>query len=201
MQISVGCPIEESMSILFTLMRILFLLVHFLSARPGTSSLVDSDPSDYSSPPEHANALSHTAEAPIRGETPARDLASSWCSAYTSSDPKRLAALETREVQIVDRFGDLHRLIGLKAREHFWEDGFEVTSRKDFRPKCTVRHVRLIGLNAAIAQVVVSYDEGIALKDDDQIPPFSEVHTLVLVNVENTWLISAQDIVHQNSRE
>jgi hypothetical protein len=54
-------------------------------------------------------------------------------------------------------------------------------------------------LNAAIAQVAVSYNAGIALKDDDSIPPFSEIHTLVLVKVEGAWLISAQDIVQQNS--
>jgi hypothetical protein len=68
-----------------------------------------------------------------------QDLASSWCSAYRGSDPERLAALETREIEIVDRFGEWHHLIGLKARVHFWEDGFDMAGLKDFRPACIGR--------------------------------------------------------------
>ena len=181
--------------LIFTLIRILFLLIHFLVENQGTSNLVASDRNSNSSPPEHVETLSPARVATKPGEAAAHDLASCWCSAYRSSDPGRLAALETREMEIVDRLGEWHALIGLKAREHFWEDGFDMTSRKDFRPDCTVQHVRLIGLNAAIVQVKVSYYGGIALKDGDRIPPFSEIHTLVLVKVEGTWLISAQDIV------
>ena len=75
------------------------------------------------------------------------------------SDPEQLAGLETREMEIVDRFGDWHHLIGLKAHEQFWKEGFEMTSRKDFRSECSVQHVRLIGLNSAIVQGKVSCDE------------------------------------------
>lgn len=183
---------------IFTFIRILFLLVLFLVASQGMS-LVGSDPNDHSSPSEHANALSHARVSAIPGETAAHNVASSWCSAYRSSDPKRLAALETREKEIVDRFGDWHHLIGLKAREQFWKDGFDMTSREDFLPECSVQHVRLIGLNTAIAQVTVSYHAGIALKGGDRVPPISEIHTLVLVKVEGRWLISAQNIVQQIS--
>jgi len=102
-------------------------------------------------------------------------------------------------MEIVDRFGDWHDLLGLQAREQFWKEGFEMTSRKDFRPECSVLHVRLIGLTAAIAQVKVSYKGGIRLKDGDRIPPFSEIHTLLFVKIEGTWLISGQEIVQQNS--
>ena len=109
--------------------------------------------------------------------------------------------METRQKEIVDRFGDWHLLIGDKARKQFWEDGFDVTSRKDFRPSCSVQHVRLIGLNIAIAQVTVSYNEGITLTGGERIPPFSEIHSLVLVKADETWLISAQDVVQQNCRE
>jgi len=56
-------------------------------------------------------------------------------------------------MEIVDRFGDWHDLLGLKIREQFWKEGFEITSRKDFCPECSVLHVRLIGLATAIAQV------------------------------------------------
>lgn len=185
--------------LIFTFIRILFLLICFLVENQGTSNLVGSDTNSNSSPPEQVETLSPTRVAAKPGETAAHDLASSWCSAYRSSDPRRLAALETREMEIVDRFGDWHDLLGLKAREQFWKEGFEMTSRKDFRPECSVLHVRLIGLTAAIAQVKVSYKGGIRLKDGDRIPPFSEIHTLLLVKVEGTWLISGQEIVQQNS--
>ena len=81
--------------------------------------------------------------------------------------------------------------IGVPGNEPCW------TSRKDFSAECTVQHVRLTGLNAAIVQVVVSYDEGIALKGGDRIAPFSEIHTLFLAKAEDRWLISAQDVVQQ----
>jgi len=189
------------MSGIFTFMRILFLVVDFLAANGGTRSPVESGANARSLPPERSTALLHTKVAAIAPEEAAHDLASSWCSAYRSSDPQRLAALETREIEIVDRFGEWHHLIGLKARVHFWEDGFDMLSLKDFRPACIVHHVRLIGLNVAVVQVKVSYYDGIALKNGEHIPRFSEIHTFVLVKAQGTWLITAQDVVQQNSQE
>ena len=189
------------MSWIFTFMRILFLVVDFLATIGGTRSAVVWGANARSLPPEQSTTLLHTKLSAIAPEEAVHDLASSWCSAYRSSDPERLAALETREIEIVDRFGEWHRLIGLKARVHFWEDGFNMVSLKDFWPACIVHHVRLIGLNAAVVQVKVSYGEGIALKNGDRIPRFSEIHTFVLVKVQGTWLITAQNIVQQNSQE
>jgi hypothetical protein len=159
-------------------MRILFLVVDFLATIGGTQSPVESGANTRSLPPEQSTALLHTKVAAIAPEKAVKDLASSWCSAYRSSDPERLTALETREIEIVDRFGEWYHLIGLKARVHFWEDGFDMVSLKDFRPAC---HVRLIGLNAGVVQVRVSYDDGIALKNGDRIPRFSEIHTFFWV--------------------
>lgn len=66
-------------------------------------------------------------------------------------------------------------------------------TRNAFHPECTVQHVRLTGKNTAIVQVAVSYDRGIALEDGDRIPPFSEIHKLVLVRIDDAWRISTQD--------
>jgi hypothetical protein len=106
--------------VILTFIRILFLLVRFLEVSQGTS-LVGPGPNDHSSPLEHPNTLSHRRAGAIAGKTAAHDLASSWCSAYGSSDPERLAALETREVEIVDRFGDWRYLTGLRERERSGE--------------------------------------------------------------------------------
>lgn len=99
-------------------------------------------------------------------------------------------------MEIVDRFGDWHHLTGLKDRERFWREGFDMIRTKDFRPQCIIEHVRLIRLDVAIVQARISYDQGIGLNDRDRIPPFSEIHTFVLMKSDDTWLISAQDIVH-----
>jgi len=94
-----------------------------------------------------------------------------------------------------------HDLIGLKAREHFWADGFAMIRQEEFSPQCTVQHFRLTRWNAGIAQVTVFYNEGIALEGGERIPPFSEIHTFLLERVKSGWLISAEDIVQQNYRE
>jgi hypothetical protein len=73
--------------------------------------------------------------------------------------------------------------------------------REEFRPECAVQHVRLIRADVAIVQATAFYNQGIALKDGDRIPPFSEIHTFVLVKAEGNWLISGQDIIQQNSKE
>jgi len=75
-----------------------------------------------------------------------------------------------------------------------------MANRKDFHPECTVRDVRLIGMNTAVVRVAVSYANGIALEGGELIPPFSEIHRLALVKVEGTWRISGEDIMQQNSR-
>jgi hypothetical protein len=180
--------------------RILSFVFLFLVTGQGTSILARPDSNKHSSLAQQAKTSSHTRPAAIPAEKGAQDLVSSWCSAYREMDPERLAALETGEIEIVDRFGDWYHLIGLKSRERFWEDGFDMIRREEFRPECAVKHVRLIRSEVAIVQATVSYTQGIALKGD-RIPPFSEIHTFVLVKVQGTWLISAQDIVQQNSKE
>lgn len=114
--------------------------------------------------------------------------------------PKGLAELATEEIEIVDRFGDWHDLIGLKAREHFWADGFAIdTPGRIFSTMhsstCFTRW------NAGIAQGTVSFNKGIALEGGERIPPFSEIHIFLPARVESGWLISPEDIVQQNYRE
>jgi ketosteroid isomerase-like protein len=180
--------------------RILSFVILFLVTGQGTSILARPDSSKHSSLAQQAQTSSHTRLAAIPVEKGAQDLVSSWCSAYRQSDPERLAALQTGEIEIVDRFGDWHRLIGQKSQERFWRDGFDMIRREEFRPECTVQHARLIRSDVAIVQATVSYIQGIALKGD-RIRPFSETHTFVLVMAKGYWLISAQNIVQQNSRE
>lgn len=102
-------------------------------------------------------------------------------------------------MEIVDRFGDWRHLTGLRERERFWREGFDMIRTRDFHPECTIEHVRLIRSDVAIVQARVSYNQGISLMGGDRIPPFSEIHTFVFTKSDDTWLISAQDIVHEMS--
>lgn len=183
--------------VILTLMRILFLAVQVWAASQGTNRLPDANKSNDPSAGKQEKTRSRSSLATTSEEEGARDLVKSWCAAYVKSDPKRLAAMEIAEVEIVDRFGDWHHSTGLMDRERFWREGFDVIRRKDFHPECTIEHVRLIRSDVAIVQARVSYDQGISLKGGDHIPPFSEIHTFMLMKISDIWLISAHDIVQK----
>lgn len=193
--ISFWCAVRESIHLIFTLIRIV-LLLHFLESQ-GTSSLVGSEPKNSSSPPEYSRTLTNTRMAVIQAQTGARGLIKSWCSAYAHSDPERLAAFEMNDVETVDRFGDWHHLTGLQDRQRFWRRGFDMIRSRDFHPKCTIEHARVIRSDVAIVQARVSYDRGISLKGGDRFLPFSEIHTFVVMKADDIWLISEHDIVQE----
>ena len=58
-----------------------------------------------------------------------RTLISQWVDAYHNLDATRLAALEVQDVQVVDRFGELHLISGRNQNEKLWEDAFEIISK------------------------------------------------------------------------
>lgn len=175
--------------------RFLFLAAQLWAVSQAGGRFPDPDDRNAPSSTKQERLSSQTGFSTASTEKEARDLVKSWCSAYRQSYPERLAALEMTQVEIVDRFGDSYHLTGLKNRERFWRQGFDMIRTKDFRPECTIEHVRLVRLDVAVVQASVSYNQGISLKGSDHIPPFSEIHTFLLVKSGDTWLISAQDIV------
>lgn len=52
-----------------------------------------------------------------------------WNDAYRLRDAKGLAALGAEEVEIVDRFGESHRLTTPSEKEAFWADGFAMIAK------------------------------------------------------------------------
>ena len=60
---------------------------------------------------------SHVQRALTRSEGEVRTLISQWVDAFESRDYKRLAALETPDVAVVDRFGELHLPSGRHKNE------------------------------------------------------------------------------------
>ena len=59
-------------------------------------------------------------------ESAIRTLMSQWVEAYQHLDAKRLAALEVPDVEIVDRFGELHLPSGRDENEQLWSDAFQI---------------------------------------------------------------------------
>jgi hypothetical protein len=181
----------------FELVRILFLAIHVWAVSQGTSRLPDANKGNDLSLGKAGKTQLHASLTTAPEEKGARDLVTSWCAAYGQADPERLTALEMSEIEIVDRFGDWRHLTGLKDRERFWREGFDMIRSRDFHPKCSVEHARVIRSDIAIVQARVSYNQGISLKGGDRIPPFSEIHTFVVIRANETWLISVQDIVQK----
>jgi hypothetical protein len=128
---------------------------------------------------------------------PARGLIERWCAAYGRLDEKELAALESRNIEIVDRFGELHLAKQRSDEEHFWSEGFEMILRADFHPLCHIAQIRAIRSDVVVVHADITYPSGIPLKGDDYIAAFSEIHTFIVLKNEAVWSIAEHDITRR----
>jgi hypothetical protein len=173
-----------------TLLKILLLISHLWAITQGVGVSPNSDK-------DHERALrldgERTTQATLSSrieEQQVRQLIQRWCSAYSQLNPAKIAELHASEVEIVDRFGDLHRLSTPKDQELFWAEGFDIVQAGEFHPQCEAVDVVFISPHAAMVHANVSYPHGIRLKGGERIPPYSEIHTFVIVGNEGSWLIS-----------
>jgi hypothetical protein len=168
--------------------------------------------SSYSDPSKHASVaggsieyaersadrqtggLSATSPVSKSAVRPVRELIERWCAAYGHLDEKELAALEWPNIEIVDRFGELHVANQRLDEERFWAEGFEMIRREDFHPICTIEDMRSTRPDVMIVHAVISYAAGIPLKGGEHIPPFSEIHTFLVSRDEAVWRIAEQNI-------
>ena len=127
-------------------------------------------------------------------ENVVRSLISRWIEAYKALDAKRLAALETPDVQVVDRFGVLHVSSGRSDNEKLWSDSFEVVARNAEPPIITIEGIRFLRPDLALVQASWRFTDGILLVDGDRIPPFSETDTFVVMKSQGVWLIAAHNM-------
>jgi hypothetical protein len=182
--------------VIWVLVQILFVVVQFWLATHSRcrAPVPDSYQTSFAIEDEpRTTANSVTASE----EKQANDLVESWCSSYDKLDARQLAALSTGEVQIIDRFGKGHHLIGATDHERFWNEWFGTISKKDFHPECALQFARFIRPEVAILQARVSYKQGIRSKGGEHIPAFSEIHTFVATVNGDVWRISAQIIVKE----
>jgi hypothetical protein len=131
---------------------------------------------------------------------PVRELIERWCTAYGDLNEKELAALESPDFEIVDRFGELHVSKQRPDQERFWAEGFEMIGRDAFHPEYVIQQIRSIRPDVAVVHVEISYPGGIPLKDGDFIPAFSELHTFIVSRDEVVWRIAGHTITMRGLR-
>ena len=190
----------EFLRLVVTALRILVLIGRLWAVAQGVDALSAPDR-------DHERALSLESERTTQvslnsmaEEGRARQLIQEWCSAYAQLDPTRIAELQASEFEIVDRFGDLYRLSARREQERFWADGFEIIQARDFQPQCDTVNVIFVSPQAAMVHANVSYPRGIRLKGHERIPPYSEIHTFVIVEDEGRWLIFGHNVTKRVSR-
>jgi hypothetical protein len=141
--------------------------------------------------------LSTTDPVSKRLAPPVRGLIERWCAAYGRLDEKELAALESPNIEIVDRFGELHVAKQRSDEEHFWSEGLEMIRRADFHPLCHIAETHATRPDVVIVHADITYPGGISLKGGDYIPAFSEIHTFVVLKNEAVWQIAEHDITER----
>ena len=137
--------------------------------------------------------------APQTGASAIRLLMSDWVAAYKNLDAKRLAALEVPNVEVIDRFGDLHQPTGRAKNESLWSDTFDVISPSTEPPKATVDHIRFLGPDVALVQMSWQFASGILLTDGSRIPPYSQIDIYVVTKSKDKWLVAAHYMQEKKS--
>jgi Domain of unknown function (DUF4440) len=134
------------------------------------------------------NPTSNSAASPVR------ELIERWCAAYGDLNEKAIAALESPDFEIVDRFGELHVTKQRPDQEGFWAEGFRMIRREDFHPEYAIEEIRSIRPDVIVVHVAISYPGGIPLKGGDYIPAFSEIHTFIVSRDEGVWRIAGHNV-------
>lgn len=122
------------------------------------------------------------------------DLISLWIRSYQALDAKQLAALETPDVETVDRFGVLRTPVGRNENEELWSDAFGTISPKSPQPAARINGIQLLRPDVALVQVSWQFSEGILLTDGFRIPAFSQLDTFVVIKAQGAWFVAAHNM-------
>ena len=126
-----------------------------------------------------------------------RETMNRWNDAYRRLDAESLASLEAASIDIVDRFGELHRLTSNSEKEAFWANGFAMIARGSKPPELTFDEIHLISRTTATAHACAQFSGGIRLEDGAQIPPLWELNSYLLVKMKGEWRIAELGIHDQ----
>ncbi len=141
--------------------------------------------------------------APARGQTTnydeagVRDLIGRWNAAYTSLDAKALAALETADYEMIDRFGHWIKSEGPEFNARVWAAGFNEIYHGKPGPARVIESIRFMAPNVALVEARANHPDGVALDDGSRIPPFWEINTFTLVKKGTGWRVTLLNIHNQ----
>jgi len=144
-----------------------------------------------------AAALPAQGDASNRDESDVRDFIARWNRAYTGMDSKALAALETPDFQLVDRFGHWIKSEGPEFNERLWARTFTEIYHGKPGPARNIESIRFLSDRVAVVQARANHPDGVTLDDGTHIPPFWEINTYTLVRADNRWRVALLNIHNQ----
>ncbi len=145
--------------------------------------------------------VSAVAGVPVRAaagdEAAIHDFIDRWNTAYTSLDSDTLAALQTPDFQMVDRFGHWIRPESPEAAHELWALTFKEIYRGKQGPARTIESIRFLAPQVAIVQARANHPNGVDLDDGTHIPPFWEINTYTLIRTDAGWRLALLNIHNQ----
>jgi ketosteroid isomerase-like protein len=125
------------------------------------------------------------------------DFIARWNAAYTGLDAGALAALETNDYEMIDRFGHWIKSEGPEFNQRLWATTFKDIYHGKPGPARIVESIRFMAPNVAVVQARANHAEGVVLDDGTRIPPFWEIDTYTLVKVDGGWRVALLNIHNQ----
>ena len=142
-------------------------------------------------------ALPALAQSPGKDEAGVRQFIDRWNAAYTSMNAKDLAALETSDYEMIDRFGHWIKSEGPAFNENLWKAAFTEIYRGKPGPARQIESIRFLAPNVTIVQARANHPEGVMLDDGTRIPPFWEINTYTLIKTDAGWRVTLLNIHNQ----
>ena len=144
------------------------------------------------------STLAAISAAPRSGaEGEIRDFIARWNIAYTGLDAKALAAMETPDYEMVDRFGHWIKSEGPEFNERLWELTFKEIYHGKPGPARVIESIRMMAPGVAVVQARANHPDGVTLDDGAHIPAFWEINTYTLVMTDGGWRIALLNIHNQ----
>lgn len=136
------------------------------------------------------------AQGSVNDEKDVSDLITQRNASYHNLDAKALAALETPDFQLVDRFGDNITSQGPEYNERMWAWTFKEVYKGKPAPEHKILKVRFITPDVAIVETGNQWPE-LKLDNGTVIPPHGELDTFTVVRSGSRWRIAMQTIHNQ----
>ena len=130
-------------------------------------------------------------------ESQVRDFITRWNAAYTRLDAVGLAALETPDFELVDRFGHWIKSTGPEYNRQLWAKTFKEIYHLKPGPARHIESIRFLTPQLAVVQARANHPDGVILDDGTRIPPFWELNTYTLVKTAAGWRVTLLNIHNQ----